>query len=288
MSSIKKKVEKEGGLRFSGKQKKSTKGSPLITILTVVYNGGNHLEKTIESVLEQDYANIEYIIIDGNSSDNTLDIIQKYDHKIDYWISEPDQGIYDAMNKGQKLATGDYINFLNAGDIIIDSKNISNICHEISSLNAVYFSRVKVVGDGVFWMYPSRETKNIAQWLTRNLPNHQTIFFPKSFYTTSLYDTRLSIGADDDYKLSALKDYQFNFIDVDYVEFKRDGVSSNHKSVKLLKKRIKESFIRNYKHKRWIRLFIDPFKVLLMFIIHSVFGDKNFLYFIKFILKVKK
>ncbi len=91
---------------------------PLITVITVVYNGAEHLEQTIKSVIEQSYPNIEYIVIDGGSTDGTLDIVKRYEEFIDYWVSEPDEGIYDAMNKGLKLATGDYIMFLNADDAL--------------------------------------------------------------------------------------------------------------------------------------------------------------------------
>ena len=90
---------------------------PLITVITVVYNGEAYLEKTILSVINQTYESVEYIIIDGGSTDGTIDIIKKYKSKINYWINEAYNGIYDAMNKGIKLATGDWINFMNAGDL---------------------------------------------------------------------------------------------------------------------------------------------------------------------------
>ncbi|ORM38742.1 hypothetical protein A2G94_05325 [Francisella endosymbiont of Ornithodoros moubata] len=90
---------------------------PLITVITVVYNGEAYLEKIILSVINQTYESVEYIIIDGGSTDGTIDIIKKYESKINYWISEAYNGIYDAMNKGIKLATGDWINFMNAGDL---------------------------------------------------------------------------------------------------------------------------------------------------------------------------
>ncbi len=108
---------------------------PLISIITVVFNGAKHLEETILSILNQSYPNIEYIIIDGGSTDGTLDIIKKYENYIDYWISEPDNGIYDAMNKGISISNGSIIGLLNSGDmynydtlkkIVINSKNISN------------------------------------------------------------------------------------------------------------------------------------------------------------------
>ena len=92
------------------------KAEPLVSIITVVYNGGKTLEQCIRSVLVQSYGNIQYIIIDGGSRDNTLKIIESYEERIDYWVSERDGGIYDAMNKGLQLASGDYIGMLNADD----------------------------------------------------------------------------------------------------------------------------------------------------------------------------
>lgn len=92
--------------------------TPVFSIITVTYNAEKVLEETILSVINQSYKSIEYIIIDGNSSDNTTDLIRKYSDGISYWISEPDQGLYDAMNKGLNAATGDYVWFLNAGDIL--------------------------------------------------------------------------------------------------------------------------------------------------------------------------
>jgi len=92
--------------------------NPIFSIITVTYNAEKVLEKTIQSVINQSYRNIEYIIIDGNSFDKTIDLIRKYSNKISYWISEPDQGLYDAMNKGINAATGDYVWFVNAGDIL--------------------------------------------------------------------------------------------------------------------------------------------------------------------------
>jgi glycosyltransferase involved in cell wall biosynthesis len=91
----------------------------LITVITVVYNGEKLLENTIKSVISQPYDNIEYVIIDGCSTDGTVDIIKKYENNITYWLSEKDNGIYDAMNKGIKQATGKGLLFLNAGDFFV-------------------------------------------------------------------------------------------------------------------------------------------------------------------------
>lgn len=99
---------------------------PLITVITVVFNGVKTIEETIQSVVNQTYPNIEYIIIDGGSTDGTLDIIKKYEDAIDYWVSEPDNGIYDAMNKGIYLAMAEWINFMNTGDKFFD-KQVLNL-----------------------------------------------------------------------------------------------------------------------------------------------------------------
>ncbi|MEO6118912.1 MAG: glycosyltransferase family 2 protein, partial [Methylotenera sp.] len=106
----------KGGLRTRCFNKHSLPHKPLISIITVVFNGAETIRDTIESVLKQSYGNIEYIIVDGGSSDATVDILKQYDHVVDYWISEKDKGIYDAMNKGIALARGDVIGTLNADD----------------------------------------------------------------------------------------------------------------------------------------------------------------------------
>ena len=101
----------EGGLRIKNINKK-----PKFTLITVVLNNQSLLEKTIKSVLEQNFKNFEYIIIDGGSKDGTLDIIKKYNDKLDYWLSETDKGIYDAFNKGMELSRGEYIGIVNSDD----------------------------------------------------------------------------------------------------------------------------------------------------------------------------
>lgn len=98
-----------------------------ISIITVCYNAAPYIEKTILSVINQTYKNLEYIIIDGGSTDGTIDIIKKYKTQITYWVSESDKGIYDAMNKGIRKATGEWINFMNAGDCLTNSHVLSEL-----------------------------------------------------------------------------------------------------------------------------------------------------------------
>lgn len=115
----------EGGLRTKGYFKQSYRETsevsekfavPLVTIITVVFNGEKHLEQTIQSVISQTYDNVEYIIIDGGSTDGTVDIIRKYEQVIDYWVSEPDGGLYHAINKGISLCMGRLVGIIHAGD----------------------------------------------------------------------------------------------------------------------------------------------------------------------------
>ena len=125
----------EGGRRVDELKTNFVKNKPVISIVTVVRNCENTIEDTIINLINQEYPNIEYIVIDGGSTDGTLKKIRKYEKSIDYWISEPDGGIYDAMNKGIDLATGEWVNFMNAGDYFFNNSTINLIVSEIRKQN---------------------------------------------------------------------------------------------------------------------------------------------------------
>ena len=116
-----------------------------VSIVTVVFNGVSIIEDTIKSVINQTYDNLEYIIIDGGSTDGTIDIIKKYEDKISLWISEPDKGIYDAMNKSLDRLCGLWVNFMNAGDYFYSE----NAIQEIFGQNNDYSSYAVVYGDRI-------------------------------------------------------------------------------------------------------------------------------------------
>lgn len=120
---------------------------PKISIITVVFNGIDLLPGTMQSVFEQTYSNIEYIVIDGNSNDGTQALIKEHADKITKWISEPDKGLYDAMNKGLRSATGDFIWFMNAGDRIAVPDTVEKMLDDYTSEDDILYGEVMLVND---------------------------------------------------------------------------------------------------------------------------------------------
>ena len=119
-------------MRTEGRFREVSSEFPLVTVITVVRNGEEYLERTIKTVINQTYQNKEYLIVDGDSTDRTLDIVRGYDKHLDYWISEPDQGVYDAMNKGIDLARGNWLIFINTGDAFFDEQALEKTVQQIS------------------------------------------------------------------------------------------------------------------------------------------------------------
>ncbi|MPM46911.1 PGL/p-HBAD biosynthesis glycosyltransferase [bioreactor metagenome] len=194
---------------------KSTK--PLISVITVVYNNVHVIEKTILSVLNQDYSNIEYLIIDGKSSDGTIEIIYKFLSHIHQFVSESDNGIYDAMNKGIDLASGDYIIFMNSGDVFYNNNVISNVFNTSKNRNEVIF------GDHCanFGTYTSFEK---ASYPTRKNPMsfcHQAVFVKSIILKNNKFDLRYKICSDRNQFIQIFKQkptYEYVKINISTIE----------------------------------------------------------------------
>ena len=185
-----------GGLRKRGILKKDKNNLPLVSIITVVLNNKKFLQQSINSVLNQSYKNYELIIIDGKSTDGTLDILKKKNSKIDYWISKKDQGIYDAMNKGIKLSRGSIISVLNSDDVFYK--------HALKTA-ASYFNRYKYI-DFLFGsvikyklLYGYRPWK--IRWSFGFYSTHSIGFFirKKSQKKVGYYNTKYKISSDYDF-----------------------------------------------------------------------------------------
>lgn len=167
---------------------------PKISVVTVCYNAVRDIEKTILSVVNQTYPNIEYIIIDGGSKDGTMDVVNRYKDKIDVIVSEPDKGIYDAMNKGTKKASGDFLQFLNAGDVLCDSMVLDKIFSSgiEDTVDVVYGDIIYVMKHGTFYKVPEPIDK-----FTETFPiAHPASFVNKKVFDSLKFDTRLKIAAD--------------------------------------------------------------------------------------------
>lgn len=208
------------------------KNYPKITIVTVTYNAEAYLEKTIINILEQDYSNIEYIIIDGASTDSTIDIIKKYEKKINYWISEPDNGIYDAMNKAIDIATGEWINFMNAGDTFVNSSSISKV--------SLFLKKDFQIIAGDFF-YINNETRNSEYRKANGTTNifnaefccHQSMFTNINLMRRFPFCLEYSVGADYDFMLKAhMNNYKFHFVNFPIINYLGGGFS-DHNLMKL-------------------------------------------------------
>jgi glycosyltransferase involved in cell wall biosynthesis len=190
-----------GGLRTKGSTKQSQSGMPLITVVTVVRNGEKTLEQTILSVINQTYPNVEYIVVDGASSDGTLDIIRKYEDRIDYWMSEPDEGIYYAMNKGIDLATGEWINFMNGGDCFYCETTVDSVIPFLKILEKdLVIGKANIKKNDSMIVSPRFNKKNMIYQFC-----HQACFFRNS---NLFYDTNFKICSD----LALIRTFDINKI----------------------------------------------------------------------------
>jgi glycosyltransferase involved in cell wall biosynthesis len=181
-------------------QKTTLDALPLITVITIVFNGEKFLEDTILSVINQTYPNVEFILIDGGSSDKTLEIIKKYGDDIDYWVSEKDSGIYDAMNKGVNLAKGDWINFMNSGDCFSDNKILSEINFQDFSIDMIYGDYSIRKNNQKVYKDNKKETD-----LWKGFFCHQAIFIRSYLMKELKFKLNVGFNADTDLILRVLE-----------------------------------------------------------------------------------
>lgn len=209
-----------------------------ISIITVVYNGAKTLEQTIQSVINQTYDNIEYIIIDGGSTDGTLEIIEKYDKHIAKWVSEPDKGLYDAMNKGIRMANGELIGMINSDD-----------WYEIDAVSLIVDAYINNPRKQIFHADRYDVFKNDERKIKKFHPssfkfkyycmtyNHPTMFISKNLYQKYLYNTDLKVLSDYLFVLKAFiaDSTIFFYINTPIVNYRLDGISGQMELMDALK-----------------------------------------------------
>ena len=212
----------QGGARLRGRIKSAAPGCPLLSVITVVKNGAATLERTLHSVLEQTYAPLEYIVCDGGSSDGTLELLRRYDERIDFWCSQADTGLYDAMNRAVLMARGDWLLFLGADDTLqAGFSTAAALCREPQT---VYYGDVLLAGSARRYDGPF----SAAKLASRNIC-HQAIFYPRAVFAKYHFDTRYRVLADWALNMRCHHDLQFRFQYVPAViaEFNdRTGVSA--------------------------------------------------------------
>ena len=197
--------------------------SSKISVITAVYNNVALIEQTIQSVINQNNKNIEHIVIDGGSTDGTVDIIKKYDSRIDYWISEPDEGIYDAMNKGIALSKGNWLIFINSDDLLASPESLDIDLEGCS--NSAIAGRTLMLGDYYNWTRPVVKKKSIYRY------SHQALLTKKQIF----YDLSYQVASDNDY----LGNYASSFEHTDKVIsiFRMGGYSTDRVTMLQIKER---------------------------------------------------
>ena len=227
---------------------------PKFSIITVTYNAGKVLEDTIQSVVFQTYRNVEYIIVDGGSTDNTLDVVHKYQERICKVISEPDKGLYDAMNKGIRMATGDYLCFLNAGDELHENETLQKIVYTLKGkeLPDVIYGETAIVDEEGHFLHMRRlSTPEHLHWKSFKegmLVCHQAFFTRRELALANPYDLRYRFSADFDWCIRIMKQSKYlHNTHLTLIDYLNEGMTTqNHKAS------LKERFRIMTKHYGWI------------------------------------
>ena len=223
------------------------------TIITVNYNNITGLEKTILSVINQNFKDYEFIIIDGGSNDGSIDIINNYIDKIDYWISEKDTGVYNAMNKGVLKAHGQYLNFMNSGDCLHSSNTLQEVDQEINGEDIItgsFFDRENSVVHKIL----SKDVTLLT--LLKETFNHQSTFYKRDLFKKRLYDEKLFIQSDSKFNMKSIifDNCSVKVIDLIVADYDFNGISGTNKELvekewqKLLHELYPERILRDYEN----------------------------------------
>lgn len=199
---------------------------PKFSIITVVYNGEGIVDKTMSSVAEQTFNDYEHIIIDGRSSDKTLEIVEHYKSLKLIVVSEKDKGIYDAMNKGVKIAKGQYLIFMNAGDCFVDMHTLSRVSEQLDGVHHFYGDSIRIYNGE---SYLNKEKVNSFS-ITRHNICHQSIFYLRK--QSIHYDLKYMIFADWVLNIKEFCTCGFKHICTPVCQFSMDGISSTTERMK--------------------------------------------------------
>ena len=201
---------------------------PKISIITINYNNLEGLKKTVSSVFDQSWKDFEYIIIDGGSTDGSVEYIKKNEGKIDPWISEPDNGVYHAMNKGINKANGEYLIFLNSGDHFFNNSVLEKNLEFLKNEDIIY-SNLQVVSNNKTFTKEYPDKLSFSYFVKDTLPHPATFIKKEAFEKTNLYNESLKITADWKFVIDAICKYNLTYkkVNATFSVFYLGGMSSN-------------------------------------------------------------
>lgn len=207
-----------------------------LSIITINYNNFEGLKRTFESVVNQTWQEFEYIIIDGGSSDGSAEYIDARKDKVDYWISESDKGVYNAMNKGILKATGDYLLFLNSGDHFYNNEVLERSADYLTTKDLIYFS-LHIVQNENSWIRKYTDKVSFSYLVEDTLPHPATFIKANLFAKFGLFDEDLKIVSDWKFFIETICKHNATYKRIDEVlsTFYLDGLSSDPKNSELIK-----------------------------------------------------
>lgn len=213
---------------------------PKLSIITINLNNKEGLQKTMASVFSQTFSDCEYIVVDGDSKDGSVELIKEFSDKITYWVSEPDKGIYNAMNKGIARATGDWVCFLNSGDQYYSESAVASAMDSISFVKDVcpiyFFDYIYSKNDHSSFKISSEEVDNKSCIFIKGFGHPSTFYKRTMFDQIGLYDESFVISGDRELYLRAIIKYNlaYKYISFPVSTFNEGGISTNSKYKELL------------------------------------------------------
>lgn len=220
-----------------------------LSIITINYNNAEGLNRTIKSIINQTYKEFEYIIIDGHSNDQSTEIIKSYQNYIDYWISEPDSGIYNAMNKGIKQAKGEYLLFINSGDTLTDQSSLFSVINDVYDEDLVYFN-LNVINDTnneyTTKTYPPK--LDFKYFIEDSLPHMATFIKKQKLINYGYYEENMKIISDWAFFIDAIciLNYSYRWVDKSFSVFNIGGISSLPQNFSLLREEKNKHIAEKY------------------------------------------
>lgn len=225
---------------------------PKLTIITINLNNEKALKKTIESVVKQTKMVFEYIIIDGGSTDGSVEIIKKYEQNITYWVSEPDNGIYNAMNKGIQIANGDYLLFLNSGDWLEDDILSKAFLFDLSAYDIIYGNAFIVDSNGIRTLFQAKDNLTMYDFYNGTICHQATFIKRNLFDKFGSYDERYQIVSDWLYFIQIIIfcDVSVKYIDLAIVNVDGHGIGTKEyakiERVKAIASILPDKIIKDY------------------------------------------